>query len=166
MTFPQVSPDGKQVVFNSKKSGTTNVWVVAIEGGQSKQLTFDQETMGFGCWSPDSKWIAFEIKRGDDTHIGIMTSSGGEPIQLTSGREQAWPHSFSPDGDKIAFAGFRDGLWNIWWVSRTTKQERQITHHTKLNAFVRYPEWSPLGNQIVYEYAEQTGNIWMIDLKD
>ncbi len=166
MTFPQVSPDGKRVIFNSKKSGTTNIWVVAIEGGQSKQLTFDQETMGFGCWSPDSKWIAFEIKRGDDSHIGIMTSNGGEAVQLTSGREQAWPHSFSPDGDKIAFAGFRDGVWNIWWVSRTTKQERQITHHTKLNAFVRYPAWSPLGNQIVYEYAEQTGNIWMIDLKD
>ena len=166
MTFPQVSPDGKQVLFNSKKSGTTNVWVMATEGGQSKQLTFDQETMGFGCWSPDSKWIAFEIKRGDDAHIGIMPSGGGDPVQLTSGREQAWPHSFSPDGDKIAFAGFRDGMWNVWWVSRTTKQQKQITHHTKLNAFVRYPAWSPLGHQIVYEYAEQTGNIWMIDLKE
>jgi hypothetical protein len=30
---------------------------------------------------------------------------------------------------------------------------------------VRYPSWSLLGNQIVYEYAETTGNIWMIDLK-
>jgi Tol biopolymer transport system component len=154
------------VVFNSKKSGTTNVWVIAIEGGQSKQLTFDQETMGFACWSPDSKWLAFEIKRGDDSHIGIMPSAGGEAVQLTSGREQAWPHSFSPDGDKIAFAGFRDSHWNIWWVSRSTKEERQITHYTNLSSFVRYPSWSPLGNQIVYEYAEQTGNIWMIDLKD
>jgi hypothetical protein len=28
-----------------------------------------------------------------------------------------------------------------------------------------YPAWSPLGNQIVYEYAETTGNIWLMELK-
>ena len=35
----------------------------------------------------------------------------------------------------------------------------------KLNAFVRYPAWSPLGNQIAYEYAETAGNIWLMELK-
>jgi len=34
-----------------------------------------------------------------------------------------------------------------------------------LNAFVRYPAWSPLGNQIVYEYNETSGNIWLMELK-
>jgi len=27
------------------------------------------------------------------------------------------------------------------------------------------PAWSPLGNQIAFEYAETTGNIWIADLK-
>ncbi len=75
------------------------------------------------------------------------------------------PYDFSRDGDRISFAGERNGVWNVWWVSRSTKQQKQVTNYKKLNAFVRYPAWSPLGNQIVYEYAETTGNIWMMELK-
>ena len=85
--------------------------------------------------------------------------------QLTFAHGQSQPGSFSPDADKIAFAGQRNDLWNIWWVSRTTKEQKQLTKHTKLNAFVRYPAWSPLGNQMIYEYAETIGNIWVMELK-
>ena len=165
MTFPRLSPDGKQIVFNSKRSGTTNLWIVPVEGGEPKALTFDKEAMGFACWSPDNKYVAFEITRGDDNHLAIIPSSGGDPVQLTFADGQSWPNSFSPDGDKIAFAGFRNGAWNVWWFSRSTKEEKQITQYNKLNMFVRYTAWSPLGDRIVYEYAETTGNIWMVELK-
>jgi len=70
-----------------------------------------------------------------------------------------------PDGDKLVFAGFRDGLWNIWWVSRSTKEQKKLTDYAKANAFVRYPSWSPLGTQIAYEYNETTGNIWVAEIK-
>ena len=70
--------------------------------------------------------------------------------------------SWSPDGDKIIFAKQQDdSIWNIWSVSRSTKAQKQLTHYRKLSAYVRYPDMSPRGNQIVYEYTETTGNIWM-----
>jgi TolB protein len=153
------------IAFNSKKSGTTNLWIVPVEGVEPKALTFDKESMGFPCWSPDSRFIAFEMKRGDDNFLAIIPSTGGESVQLNFGHGQSWPFSFSPDGDKIGFAGFRDGYWNVWSYSLSTKEEKELTHYRKLNAFVRYPSWSPLGNQIVFEHAETTGNIWMIDVK-
>jgi len=165
ITFPQLSPDSKQIVFNSKKSGTTNLWIVPIEGGEPKQLTFDKESMGFACWSPDSQYIAFETKRGDDNYLSIIPGSGEQAVQINSSHGQSWPYSFSKDGDKIAFAGFRDGYWNVWWYSRSTKEEKQVTHYKKLNAFVRYPAWSSSGNQIVYEYGETAGNIWSVELR-
>lgn len=163
--WPRVSPDGKMIVFNSTKSGTINLWVVPVEGGTPAQLTFDSESAGFGCWSPDGKFLAFEIKRGDNDSVFIMPAGGGAPEQLTFDPGQSWPMSFSPDGDRIVFAGFRNGIWNIYWISRTTKQQQQVTNYTKLNTFVRYPSWSPSGDHIVYEYAETTGNVWVIDLK-
>jgi Tol biopolymer transport system component len=105
------------------------------------------------------------MKRGDDTHVAVIPSGGGAPLQLTNEAGQSWPGSWSPDGDKIAFAGMRDGYWNIWWVSRDARRRKQITKLTKPNAYVRFPSWSPRGDQIVYEYAETTGNIWVMELK-
>ncbi|MGI8783714.1 MAG: protein kinase domain-containing protein [Acidobacteriota bacterium] len=165
MDVARLSPDGTHVVFNSKQSGTINVWTLPLSGGQPKQLTFDKELAGFACWSPDGKLLALEVKRAGDTHIAIMPSNGGPVTQLTFDRGQSWTYSWSPDGDKIAFAGFRNGFWNIWWVSRSTRKQQRVTNYSALNEYVRYPAWSPLGNQIVFEKAETTGNIWLIDLK-
>jgi Tol biopolymer transport system component len=128
-------------------------------------LTFDKELMGWPSWSPDGRWLAFEMKRGDNTHIAIMPGDGGDVTQLTFDPGQSWPNSWSPDGEKIAFAGFRNGIWNIYRVSVKDRTQKQLTNFNKLNAYVRYPAWSPLGNQIVFEYAEMTGNIWMMELK-
>jgi Tol biopolymer transport system component/predicted Ser/Thr protein kinase len=161
----RLSPDGKQVAFNSNKSGTINIWMAALEGGQARQLTFDRELMGFPCWSPDGQYIAFMMKRGEDSHAMIVPSSGGTPEQLTFDRGESWPYSWSPDGDKIAFAGYRNGYWNIWWVSRKDKRQKQVSNYTKLNAYIRYPAWSPLGDKIVYEYGETISDIWMIELR-
>jgi eukaryotic-like serine/threonine-protein kinase len=163
--YAALSPDGKQLAFNLADGGITNLWTAPVSGGQPKQLTFDKELAGFPCWSPDGKLIAYQLKRGDDAYLMVMPSDGGESIQLTSGHGRSWPYSFSPDGDKIVFAGERDGVWNVWWVSRSTKQQKQLTNYTKPNSFVRYPSWSPLGNQIAYEYAETSGNIWLMELK-
>src|SRR2546423_5723428 len=70
--YARLSPDGQQVMFNSRKGGPINLWTVPVAGGEARQLTFDQEMIGFPCWSPDGQFIAAEMKRGDDTHIVIM----------------------------------------------------------------------------------------------
>jgi Tol biopolymer transport system component len=163
--YARLSPDGKQFAFNLADKGVINLWTIPVSGGQPKQLTFDKELAGFACWSPDGKFIAYQMKRGDDSYLMVMPSEGGEAIQLTSGHGRSWPYGFSPDGDKIVFAGDRDGIWNVWWLSRSSKVQKQLTNYNKPNAFVRYPAWSPLGNQIAYEYAETSGNIWLLELK-
>ena len=161
----RMSPDANQVAFNFTKDGVINVATMPVTGGELKQLTYDRELAGWPCWSPDGQFLALEIKRGDDTHIAIIPSKGGELVQLTFTHGQSWPNSWSPDGDKIVFAGARDGVWNLWWVSRSDKSVKQLTHNTKLNVYFRYPAWSPLANQIVSEYSESRGNIYLMELR-
>ena len=163
--FPALSPDGKQVAFNSNQSGTINMWIARLDGDGPKQLTFsEKDRMGFPCWSHDGQFLAFLTQHGEEGYLMVMPASGGPSTQLTF-KGSSYVYSWSPDDDKLAFAGERDGLWNLYWISRSTKEEKQLTNYTKLNAFVRYPDWSPLGNQIVYEYAETSGNIWLMELK-
>ena len=164
--YAALSPDGNEVAYNLNQNGAVNVWVASVKTGQRKQLTFDDQLMGFPCWSPDGRFLAFEQQRGDNSYIMVIPSSGGETTRLTFDKSKDFPGSWSPDGDKIVFAGRRNGIWNIYWISRTTKVQKQLTNYSKLNAFVRYPAWSPLGNQIVYEYAETTGNLWMVELQN
>lgn len=160
----KLSADGKSVLFNSKRSGTINIWRIPIEGGAAEQMTFDQELAGFASMSPDGRWIAFQIKRGNDTHIAYMSSAGGDPVQLTSEPGQSWVSNWGPDSEHMVFAGRRGAIWNIYSVSRTTGQIQQITSFDNINSFVRAPTWSPLGDKIAYERNESFGNLWMIDL--
>jgi Tol biopolymer transport system component len=94
-----------------------------------------------------------------------MPSAGGDVTQLNFDPGLSGIGSFSPDGERIAYAGGRNGVWNVYWISRATREQRQLTNYTGLNSVVRYPAWSPKGNQIVYEFAETTANVWMIELK-
>ncbi len=160
--FATLSPDGTQVAYNFIQSGTMNVWLASVGDGQRRQLTFEKEMSGFPCWSPDGKTIAYEAKHGDDDHLMLISLSDGRQTQLTFGEGQSWPHSFSTKGDMIVFAGQRGGIWNLYSISIDGNVQKQLTNYSKLNSFVRYPAWST--NQIVYEYTEATGNIWMLDL--
>ncbi|HEU0252468.1 MAG TPA: hypothetical protein VFR12_05505, partial [Pyrinomonadaceae bacterium] len=160
--FATLSPDGTQVAYNFIQNGTMNVWLASVGEGQRRQLTFEKEMSGFPCWSPDGKTIAYEAKQGDDDHLMLISLSDGRQTQLTFGEGQSWPHSFSTKGDMIVFAGQRGGIWNLYSISIDGKVQKQLTNYTKLNTFVRYPAWST--DQIVYEYTEATGNIWMLDL--
>ena len=56
---PRWSPDGKQILFESNRSGKVQLWLIPIDGGEARQLT-NLSTGAFnGLWSPDGKWIAF-----------------------------------------------------------------------------------------------------------
>ena len=161
----RLTADGRSVLFNSKRDGTINIWQIPIEGGEPRQLTFDKEMAGFPAMSRDGKWIALQLKRGGDTHVGLMPADGGEIIQLTNEPGQSWVNDWAPDNDRILFAGRRGTAWNVYAVSRTTGKVDKLTNFEKINSYVRYPAWSPSGDKIAYEYAESTGNIWMIELK-
>jgi Tol biopolymer transport system component/DNA-binding winged helix-turn-helix (wHTH) protein len=164
LASPRLSPDGRLLTFTSRTTGVLNVWVVPLDGGAPRQVTFDREGAGWACWSPDGKFLAVELLRGPDMHIALVPVAGGEPTIVTRERGLSWPHGWSPDGEKIVIAGQRGGLWNIYWISRRGGPEHRLTNHSSRNSYVRYPAWSPRGDQIVYEYLEMMGNIWLMDL--
>src|SRR5262245_65874145 len=39
-TKPRVSPDGKKIAFTSKRTGSYDVFVMSIDGGEPHQVTF------------------------------------------------------------------------------------------------------------------------------
>lgn len=161
----RLSPDGRLLAFTADMNGARNVWVMPIAGGSPRQVTFEKEGAGFTAWSPDGRHLAMSLTRkAQDSPLAVVPASGGEPRVLTDQPGESWPHDWSPDGKRILFAGQREGRWNLYWISQEGGPEHRLTSYTSHHSFVRWPAWSPRGDQIVYEKAETTGNIWLMDL--
>ena len=48
---PSWAPDSRHLVFSSTRGGTRQLWIVDIETGRSRQLTFGSEAR-LSAWSP------------------------------------------------------------------------------------------------------------------
>ena len=163
---PLISPDGRSLVSHGARNGALNVWVMDLVGGPARGLTNDTEGIGWPAWSPDGRQLAVEVMRGGDTRIGLMAAAGGAVREIVSTPGQNWPRSFSPDGRRVAFAGQRGGIWNVYWAPVDGGNEQQVTGYSSPGIYVRYPDWSPAGDRIAYEYAESTSTLWMTELPE
>jgi Tol biopolymer transport system component len=123
-----------------------------------------QRWLGYPAWSHDERSLAVEIKDGSSTHAGVIDVATGGLHQLTHERGQTWVRSWSPDGKKIAAAAFRNGRWDLRWIDARTGKMGAIDQASAPNAYVRYPEWSPRGDLVVYERGELHGNVWTLKL--
>ena len=121
---PRLSPDGREIAYwKIEANGSTNIWTQSLDGGSPHRVTADAESISYPAWSPDGQWLAVQIKRGKDTHVGVVSKNGGPVEQITHATGLSGANSWSPDGDQIAFAGQRDGVWNVWAVSRRTQRQ-------------------------------------------
>jgi Tol biopolymer transport system component/DNA-binding winged helix-turn-helix (wHTH) protein len=161
----RLSPDDREFAYHViEPNGIMNVWRAAIDGSDRRQITHDAEAVSYPSWSRDGRWVAVEIKRGDRTQVGVASRDGGPLEFLTESAGQNWPNDWAPDNDRIVFAGQRDGIWNIYTVSRRTKEQRQLTRFESPSGYVRWPVWSPSGHRIVFERSIESGSVWTTTL--
>jgi len=111
VTDPQVSPDGKRVVFTRTTtvldSGKRNpdIWTVPADGSSRPQLLVGGEkSENTPQFVGDGRRVAFISNRDGTSQVYIADTDGGTPRRLTnvSAGVQA-PMIVSPDGRKVAF---------------------------------------------------------------
>ncbi len=56
---PRWSPDSKSILFESSRSGSSQLWIIDLAGGEARQLTKISSEASLGIWSRDGKQIAF-----------------------------------------------------------------------------------------------------------
>ena len=56
---PQWSPDGKWILFQSNRTGTSELWVIQLTGGEAIQLTDISSEASTAIWAPHGRGIAF-----------------------------------------------------------------------------------------------------------
>ncbi|UCF15462.1 MAG: S9 family peptidase [Phycisphaerales bacterium] len=108
LSDPQVSPDGKWIVFVRRKTdldsnkGRTDLWLVGVDGAGLRRLTSHQEGDFNPRWSPDGKSIWFISTRSESAQVWRIRIDGGEAEQVTNEPLDVANLVVSRDGKYIA----------------------------------------------------------------
>lgn len=121
--YAAISPDGKTVAFTAQYEGPRDAYLMSIEGGIPKRLTWDGDAVVEG-WTPDGKVLIHTDRHAMLPGVQLVTvalDGNREVIPLATGAEG----SFTPNGRTIFFTRFMrqysytkryKGGWNetIW----------------------------------------------------
>ncbi len=174
---PVVSPDGKQIVFGSKRGGDVEIYIMNYDGSGVTRLT-DRVGYDGGPWiSPDGSKIVWrswypeteeEIAIWRDCmendyvipfplDLWVMDIDGKNKTRILCNGATNWAPSWHPDNKRIVFASNMDD-WNadikrfghnfeLYIIDADGSGLERITYN---NVFDSFPMFSPDGKKLVF----------------
>lgn len=109
---PQISPDGKQVVYvrNFKDimsdKNLSNLWIVSVDGSRNRPLTSGNYSDSSPQWSPDGKKITYFSNQSGGRKLYLLWLDSRESFPLTNGPQSPGSVSWSYDNQFLAFSMF------------------------------------------------------------
>src|SRR5438093_1387021 len=150
---PQLSPDGRTVVFVRTTTDTSagrrnaDIWAVPADGSSApRELITGDKTENTPRYSPDGRRLAFISTRDGAAQVYVADAGGGNITQVTRMSEGVQgPLVFSPDGTKIAFvsdvhAECRDEACNRRMRESVEKDPVKVRRLARL-MFRHWDEW-------------------------
>ncbi len=127
----QISPDGSRMVFESVRTGSTEIWVGKIDGSRPRQLTnFGGPVTGSPCWSPDGRQIVFDSRAEGRPHIYVIPAEGGHYERVTEALDENYLPNWSHDGRWIYFCSSRSGVIEVWRKPAAGGPAEQLTRQS------------------------------------
>ena len=158
--YPNLSPDGRTLVFFSDRTGETRLYTLELAGGALQPLTEGGAVQP--RWSPDGKTVAYVRRTPQTTSVALQPVGGLTVTDIvslpTTGAVNA--PEWAPDGRSLAFTQTSaDGRASVW-VKDLGGSSREVAAPEGAVSFVT---WSPDGRQLAFQ-REKDGPraIWVV----
>jgi Tol biopolymer transport system component len=139
---PQISADGRRIVFISNRSGVYEIWASASDGSNCVKLTKLVTVFpGSPRWSPDGRSIVFDGRDEEqNADIYSVPAEGGAVRRLTSETSIEARPCFSTDGRWIYFRSDTAGERRYYRMpadgnSHPAREWRQVISSYVVEAF-------------------------------
>ena len=158
--LPIWSPDGRRILWPSRRGGTFDLFIKAATGaGSDERLIAMGTTNGWATdWSADGKFILYQRpgeKTGQDLWIAPQSA------ELSGGQQKPFPYlespfneangTFSPDGRWIAYESDESGRAEVYVQTfPLTNQKTRISTGGGTDA-----AWSKTGGELFYLAANR-----------
>jgi Tol biopolymer transport system component len=149
----RISPDGKQIVYHSNRSGNLELWLIDRKSGAERQLTNHPKNDLLPDWSPDGREIVFFSDREGAAHLWVVNVETGALRRLTeqsiplpggSGLTLSTPPRWSPDGKLIGYIAPSPKGSALWVVDPQGKNSQ-----ARLFGVLRF-DWYLDSNRVVF----------------
>ena len=179
---PDVSPDGKWVMFDRYDGNAVELELLELSSGKVTALTANHAVNLEPRWSPDGKRIAFVSTSFEGRwHVFTMEvrdGRGAAPKRITTDRDSKLPRyyysvydhylspTWSPDGKELILISNRGEIWGtggFWRMSAEPSDSMRMIHFEETTWKAR-PDWSPDGRRIVYSsyVGTQFNQLWLM----
>jgi len=133
-TAPRWSPDGRTLAFLSDRTGTTQIYLLPMDGGEARQLSSLPHDIAEYRWRPDGLVLLAHSAWGPaDEHRGPDRSS---EVQIFTRLDAHW------DGQ-----GYKQGRYQQLWLLPLDGPAVRLTSEP---VDLEQSCWSPDGNEIVF----------------
>ncbi len=161
-TSPRVSPDGKWIAFTGRQYGNADIFVMPVNGGEIKQITYHSANDEVSSWSWDSKFIYFNSNRMGQLSGFKVSKDGGTPQRVFGDYFFLYDHNLveHPTSGEIFF--------NDTWESSNQVQRKHYkgpfnpdiqSYNPQTKQYKRYTDW--IGKDFAAT-IDKNGNIYFI----
>ena len=109
------SPDGKQVVFASDRTGTMDLYRKTADGlGEEEVLLQSNEFKIPNSWSPDGRFILYDSRQNNGDLMVLPVTGERKPFPFLSTPFKEEMGEFSPDGKWVAYDSDESGRFEVY----------------------------------------------------
>lgn len=161
-TNPRVSPDGKWIAFTGRQYGNADVFVVPVNGGEVKQITWHSGNDEVTSWSWDSKFLYFNSGRVGQVAGFKVSAEGGTPVRVFGN------YFFQYDHNLVEHPITGELFFNDTWESISQAQRKRYkgsfnpdiqSYNLKTKQYKKYTDWE--GKDFAAT-IDKNGNIYFI----